>query len=88
MKRSFLIALFAVSLIAAAMVAGAQTLPFHPSPGELINSQQIHALRAEVMQLRVMLIACQEDLEKAKKALELCEKGTKALEEAEKAEPE
>jgi uncharacterized protein HemX len=74
----------AVFLIVASLIFGAAGYTFarqnvlSPTSTEILHQEQLHMLRSEVMQLRVALMACHEELAEVRKQLEKCEKGAEA----------
>jgi hypothetical protein len=84
MKKHFnpkiLTALLLLIFLCGAAIAYSQMRNIPPSgPNmDMVNMQQIQALRAELAKLRVDLIACHDELNEVRKQLELCEKGATA----------
>ena len=78
-RYGLLIAAVIVCLLLAA-AAFAQHRNIGPSSSEIIHIQQIQALRAEMMQLRIQLTACRGDLTEANKELEKCDQDQKTKE--------
>jgi len=70
-KTLFILGILAIAASIAA-AAFAQMRPIHPGTTDILQTQQIQALRLEVARLQVQLVACHEEVDSLKEQLGAC----------------